>query len=198
MNKNPLHLIQNRPKMALTAIVVLIVAIIVLVIVLAQRGAQSSAPGSLSQDVTSATGTTATGSAGTTASPSAAPSGGTSAKPGTRVPVSPGRTITIDLLSPASGAVWTIGGQNLISWTPAAGVTAEIELVNATTKAVTGVILSQTGMSQTSYTWDARSVSLLRYGGQSKDVVPGVYLIRIHFDGNNLGDLTSGPVYITQ
>lgn len=116
---------------------------------------------------------------------------------GGNIPALPGPAITITLLTPISGNVWTIGGANPIAWDNPADVTGEIDLVNANTKEFIGVILSETGPKQTSYTWDARSIYLARYSADMKDVVPGVYSIRIHFDGNGLGDLVSGPITIT-
>lgn len=133
-----------------------------------------------------------------TTSGSPAPAVGQS-KPtgGSNVPIVPGPTITIHLLTPIANNVWTIGGQNPIAWDNAAGVTGEIELVNATTKEFVGVILSETGPNQTSYSWNARSIYLGRYSADEVDVVPGTYSILIHFDGNGLGDLISGPITIT-
>jgi|GEM_PF-1775674 len=113
------------------------------------------------------------------------------------IPPLPGPAITIDLLTPISGNVWTIGQPNSIAWDNSANITGEIDLVNANTKAFVGVILSETGPKQTSYSWDARSIYLARYSADKKDVVPGTYSIRIHFDGNGLGDLVSGPITIT-
>lgn len=129
-----------------------------------------------------------------TASPAPAPSAENGEQ---NIPALPGPAITITLLTPISGNLWTIGGQNPIAWDTPAGVTGEIDLVNATTKAFVGVILSETGPNQTSYSWDARSIYLERYSADMKDVVPGTYSIRIHFDGNGLGDLVSGPITIT-
>ncbi len=116
---------------------------------------------------------------------------------GNNVPIVAPAPITIDLMTPISGNVWTIGGQNPIAWSAPAGITGEIDLVNAATKQFIGVILSETGPNQTSYSWDARSIYLARYSPDQKDVVPGTYAIRIHFDGNGLGDLVSGPITIT-
>jgi hypothetical protein len=105
--------------------------------------------------------------------------------------------ITINLLTPIANNLWTIGQPNPIAWSAAANITGEIDLVDASTKQFIGVILSNTGSNQTSYIWDARSIYLGRYSADKKDIVPGVYSIRIHFDGNGLGDLISGPITIT-
>jgi hypothetical protein len=115
----------------------------------------------------------------------------------TSVPVTTPPRITINLLTPIANNLWTIGQPNPIAWSAAANITGEIDLVDAKTKQFIGVILSNTGSNQTSYIWDARSIYLGRYSADKKDVVPGVYSIRIHFDGNGLGDLISGPITIT-
>ncbi len=113
-------------------------------------------------------------------------------------PLAPGSTITIHLLTPITNNVWTIGQANPIAWDNAADVTGEIDLVNANTKKFIGVILSETGPKQTSYTWNAEQVYLGRYSANEVAVEPGVYSISIHFDGNGLGDLVSGPITITK
>jgi hypothetical protein len=138
--------------------------------------ATNGAPGSVS----------ATGSVAT--QPSQNPSGG--------APVA-GAVITVHLLTPITGNVWTVGKANPIAWDKAAQTTGEIDLVNASTKKFVGIILAETGPKQTSYTWDAREIYLGRYSADEKAVAPGIYSIRIHFDGNNLGDLISGPITIT-
>lgn len=158
-----------------------------------------AAPAESPQNTTGAASTTVTnvvpGSSGSsTASPVAPPSAGSNKG---NIPALPGPAITIHLLTPISGNAWTIGGNNPIAWDNPADVTGEIELVNAATKAFVGVILSETGPNQTSYSWDAREIYLERYSADKKDVVPGAYSIVIHFDGNGLGDLVSGPISIT-
>ena len=112
------------------------------------------------------------------------------------VPIVAAPAITIHLLTPIANNVWTQGEPNPIAWDNAPKITGEIDLVNAVTKKFVGVILSNTGTNQTSYIWDARSIYRARYSADKKDVVPGTYSIRIHFDGNNLGDLISGPITI--
>lgn len=194
-----MNMLQRHPRAVLAVMIILAAAIVVLSVVLWHTAKAPAGPGDLSG--TNASGTAAVNQ--TSASPSAGSSAGTGAAAGSgahggTVSVSSGRTITINLTMPAPGTAWTIGRANSISWNPAAGVTGEIELVNATTKATVGVILSQTDMNQTSYSWNTRSVYLSRYSPQMKDILPGAYFIRIHFDGNNLGDLTSGTVYITE
>jgi hypothetical protein len=115
----------------------------------------------------------------------------------TNIPATPGPFITISLITPISGNVWQIGTSNPIAWTQAANITGDIELLDAKTGAVVGVITSNTGPNQTAYSWDTRDIFLERYGADKKDVAPGIYLVRIHFDGNDLGDLVSGPITIT-
>jgi hypothetical protein len=155
------------------------------------------------QNAANSTNTSSTAVATTTpvtnSNGSPAPATGQTAGSGSssNIPALPGPSITIHLLTPISNNVWTIGQSNPIAWDNAADVTGEIDLVNATTKAFVGVILSETGPKQTSYSWNARSIYLGRYSADEVDVVPGTYSIRIHFDGNGLGDLVSGPITIT-
>lgn len=113
------------------------------------------------------------------------------------VPVIPGPSITINLLTPIANNLWTIGQPNPIAWSNAANISGEIDLVDRTTKAFIGVITSNIGPNQTSYIWDARSIYRARYSADKTDVVPGTYSIRIHFDGNGLGNLVSGPITIS-
>ncbi len=104
----------------------------------------------------------------------------------------------IRLLTPIAGETWAFAQQNTISWDRAANVSGQIELLNASTRALVGVILPQTGPSQTSYTWNTRDLLLSRTNPLKKTVSPGTYLIRIAFDGNNLSPVTSGVVTISQ
>ncbi|HUC01627.1 MAG TPA: hypothetical protein VMA75_01860 [Candidatus Paceibacterota bacterium] len=129
---------------------------------------------------------------------SPAPANGQAAGNGaSSIPAAPGAVITIHLLTPISGNTWKEGGANPIAWDNPAGVTGEIELVDAVTKVPIGIILAETGPNQTSYTWDAREVYRGRYSADEMAVVPGTYSVMIHFDGNGLGDLISGPITIT-
>ena len=179
---------------ASATIIVVIVALSTTLIFLSLH--RNTAPAeNNSPAVTTVTNSAPGGNGSSTAS--AAPSAAAAAGRGKNIPALPGPAITINLITPISGNAWTIGGANPIVWSAAANITGEIELVNADTKAFIGVILSETGPNQTSYSWDARSVYLSRYGADKKDVVPGTYSIRIHFDGNGLGDLVSGPITIT-
>ena len=116
--------------------------------------------------------------------------------PTSSVSIAAAPAIIIHLLTPIANNVWTRGEPNPIAWDNAPKITGEIDLVNAVTKKIIGVVLSNTGTNQTSYIWDARSIYRARYSADKKDVVPGTYSIRIHFDGNNLGDLISGPITI--
>ena len=194
--------LQSHPRVTLAVIIILVVAVIVLSFALWNTAKAPVGTGTVTENATSTGNASSTASSASSSASASSANTGASPAPSTKYksngtsPVLPGKTITINLTAPGAGAAWTIGQNNTVSWTPAAGVTGYIELVNATTKAVVGVVLSQTDMNQTSYTWDARSVYLSRYSPQAKDVIPGAYLIRIVFDGNNLGALTSGVVYI--
>jgi len=160
----------------------------------------TAAPTDILQNVTSAvnastsiTTVTSTAPIASAAVPVPHPSGGGTPS----IPALPGPAITIHLLNPGANETWTIGQSNSIAWDNPANVTGEIDLLNSNTGAVVGIILSETGPNQTSYSWNGRSIYLSRYGADEKDVVPGKYSIRIHFDGNGLGNLISNPVIIS-
>jgi len=115
----------------------------------------------------------------------------------TRVPVAPRAPFVIAILTPTAGNTWQIGKLNSISWSRAANITGEIDLLDAGTQEFIGVITSNTGPQQTSYGWDTRQIYLERYGALKKDIVPGTYFIQLKFDGNNLPNIVSGAVKIT-
>lgn len=104
----------------------------------------------------------------------------------------------IRLLTPIAGQTWIFAQQNTVSWDRAANVPGQIELLDATTKALVGVILPQTGPNQTSYTWNTRDLLLSRTSPAKKTVTPGSYRVRVSFDGNNLSPVTSGVITISQ
>ncbi|MDR3402405.1 MAG: hypothetical protein P4L99_07895 [Chthoniobacter sp.] len=110
--------------------------------------------------------------------------------------VTPKPPFTITILAPASGDAWKVGNFDSISWSRAANITGEIDLLDAVTRKFVGVITSNTGPQQTSYSWDTRQIYLERYGALKKDIVPGTYIVQMQFDGNNLPDITSGAVTI--
>ncbi len=101
------------------------------------------------------------------------------------------------LTSPAAGDIWQIGTDHTIAWSRAGNFSGQIDLLDASTGLQVGVVLPQVGTNQTSYTWNARSVSLSRTNPQGKDVLPGAYRIRISFDGNNQPILVSPTFAIT-
>jgi hypothetical protein len=108
------------------------------------------------------------------------------------------KTAPIIFVTPIPGETWTIGAPNSISWSREGGVSGQIELLDAVTKSLVGVILNQTGPHQTSYTWNTREVFLSRTNPLKTGVLPGRYLIKIAFDGNNLSPITSQPITIEQ
>jgi hypothetical protein len=183
----------------ITLIVIVVIAAVICLFIFWHPGAAPQ-PGAAASSTTESAGSvtsTASNGGGTTGGTTTGASKPSSHGGGANVPIVPSAPITINLITPISNNAWTIGGQNSIAWDTPAGITGEIDLVNATTKAFIGVILSETGPNQTSYTWDARSIYLARYSADKKDVVPGTYSIRIHFDGRGLGDLVSGPITIS-
>lgn len=118
----------------------------------------------------------------------------------TTVPVSkPAPTgFTIHFITPVANDLWTITLPNSIVWDREAGVTGEIELLDASTMKLAGVILNQTGPHQTSYSWNTRDLFLNNTSPSKTTVVPGHYVIRIIFNGNNLSPITSPVITIAQ
>lgn len=181
----------RNPLAVWSAAAVVAIVGIVLIAIFPPRGNATSGVAAANSSSTAAT-------AVTTGNGSPAPANGQESGTGaSNIPPAPGPTIVIHLLTPISGNVWTQGGANPIAWDNPAGVTGEIELVDAVTKTPIGIILAETGPNQTSYTWGAQEVYRGRYSADEMAVVPGTYSILIHFDGNGLGDLISGPITIT-
>ncbi len=120
----------------------------------------------------------------------------TVSKPVTPSPAPTPTTQSIHLVTPTANNVWTITRQNLISWDRAGGVTGQIELLDAATYKLVGVILNQIDARQTSYTWNTRDLLMSRTSPAKITVVPGSYVVRISFDGNHLSPITSPTVTI--
>ncbi|HVN26716.1 MAG TPA: hypothetical protein VMT99_03660 [Candidatus Paceibacterota bacterium] len=181
-------------------IIAVVVCLVIFAIFLYGGPKTSSAPASPSpagSAETAATAGTETSSVTTSTLPttqgtgSSKPVSGSAPKPVTK----PQNAIKI--ITPVSGDEWKIGVTNPVSWTPEANFTGEIDLVDAKTGTVIGVILSETGPHQTSYGWNTREISLNRYSPLKKEVAAGTYKVRMKFDGNNLPTITSPTFTIT-
>jgi hypothetical protein len=176
--------ISNTSKVIAAALVVVIIIVVVFIFG-AQKGQSptnttaTNQTGTVAGTLTTATGTNAKGSTGGTSQPA----------PRTSAP------FVVHLVTPVANAQWTIGGSNPITWDRAGTITGEIDLLDAKGNFI-GVILSESGTGQTSYSWNARDYELSRYSPLKKEVVPGTYKIRISFDGNNLASVTSPIVTI--
>jgi len=123
--------------------------------------------------------------------------GGTSGSTAPKTSGSKGLTI-IKLITPVPGDTWTIATPNVISWMKAGGFSGQIELLDASTMKLAGVILNQVGQSQTSYEWNTRDIYLSRTSPSKTTVLPGKYVIKILFDGNNVAPITSQPFTISK
>lgn len=123
--------------------------------------------------------------------------GGTSGSAAPKISGSKGLTV-IKLITPAPGVTWTIATPNVISWMKEGGFSGQIELLDASTMKLAGVILSQVGPSQTSYEWNTRDLYLSRTSPAKTTVLPGKYVVKILFDGNNIAPITSQPVTISK
>jgi cytoskeletal protein RodZ len=104
----------------------------------------------------------------------------------------------IMFVTPVPGDTWQIGMQNPIQWTKEAGVNAEIDLLDATSLKLVGVILNVAGPHQTSYNWNTRDLLQSSTSPSKITVTPGRYVVRITFSGNNLSPITSQPLTLTQ
>jgi len=103
----------------------------------------------------------------------------------------------ISIITPVASDIWKIGTDNLISWNQPGDISGDIYLVDATTGVFAGVILPQVGPEQTSYTWNTRDLLVDRTSPFKKDVVPGTYVLKIAYDGNNVAIATSPSFTIT-
>ncbi|MBI2033567.1 MAG: hypothetical protein HYT13_00495 [Candidatus Liptonbacteria bacterium] len=90
---------------------------------------------------------------------------------------------SIKVISPSEGAEWVVNENHVIAWSKEAGLSGGIYIVDASTKAVIGWVLSNTAPSQTSYTWDTRDLFLNRGSGLKKGISAGKYILKIKFDG---------------
>jgi hypothetical protein len=177
-----------------TIIAVVIVLAVVLIVVYGGSENNNAAPASNSAS-SSTTGATASDNSST---PGATPSTGKTNTAGTVV-THPQSSGGITLMTPVPGDTWVIDTQNAITWSKAAGVpTGEIELLNASTKDIVGIILNDIGQSQTSYTWNTRDLLQSLTSPNKITVTPGQYVIRVIFNGNDLAPLTSQPFTIAQ
>lgn len=170
---------------------VVIVAAVVLIAVYGGGPSASPAPGAAtSTGVTAGTPTTT----GSTPAGGTSQTGGTKTTGGTATP----KPAAITLITPVANDVWVIATQNSIQWSRAPGVTGQIELLDASTMRLAGVILNQIGARQTSYAWNTRDLLLSRTSPSKVTVMPGRYVVKIIFDGNNLAPIVSPPLTITQ
>jgi len=174
-------------------LIVLAIVIIVVIAVVAILVGYNGAPSVV---------TNPPGSAGTSTSTGGTPTGTTATNPstGTAVPsggtATPPKTSPILFVTPIPGETWTINTQNPVQWSHEAGVNGEIELLDASTYKLVGVILPVAGPHQTSYTWNTRDLFQGLTSPVKTTVVPGRYVIRIIFTGNHVPTVTSQPINI--
>lgn len=104
--------------------------------------------------------------------------------------------IIIAITSPTSSDQWTIGAENTISWSKAAGITGQLYLVNATSGVIAGWIQQNIAPNQTYFPWNARSVFLSHTSPAGKDVLPGEYVIKMLFASPDVPPVVSAPFFI--
>lgn len=93
------------------------------------------------------------------------------------------QTKPLSLLSPLPGAEWVFGHLNEIKWSREVGLNGSMYLLDPITKVVIGWITPNVGPHQTSLVWDTKSLALSRTNPQKKDIAPGLYILRVKFDG---------------
>jgi hypothetical protein len=190
----------NRTSKMLLGAGVLIIVVLIFVSVYAHRGQSSGSTGNATstENATTSNEQALNNMATTTTSTASAPSSGvTHPRPPVTKPIVVVPPVVIKLITPVANDQWKIGASNSISWNPAGNFSGEIDLVDGTTHAFIGVIFSETGAQQTSYSWNTRQYALGRYSPLSKEVVPGSYAVSLKFDGNNLPTLISPTFTIT-
>lgn len=106
-------------------------------------------------------------------------------------------TNKIVVTAPTVGSVWKIATSNTISWSREGGISGDIYLIDAKNGKFVGVILPQVGPHQTSYEWNTRDLYLSRTSPSKTTVLPGTYIVKVAFDGNNLPIISSPIVTIT-
>ena len=181
--------LNDKSKLIISAIVV-----VVAVVLIVYYGAGTPASGPNLGTTTPTSGSSPSAPSGGSTNPA---TGGT----GTQTGGTTGGTKTsggITFVTPIAGQTWIIAQQNTIEWSRAGGVSGQIDLLDASTKALVGVIIPQTGMNQSSYAWNTRDIFLSRTSPLKKNVVPGTYVIRVAWDGNRLSSITSQPIVISQ
>jgi hypothetical protein len=172
---------------ATRAIIGAVVVVLVIVVAIVSMRTPGTNPAS-------GNGTDASLNAGSPTQTPGHPSSGTSGS------VTTGSQVTktsITITAPVKNATWKIATPNIISWSKAGNFSGDIYLVDAKTKAFVGVILPQTGPQQTYYEWNTRDIFLDRTSPLKKTVLPGTYLVKIAFDGNNLPIIASPAITIT-
>lgn len=172
------------------------VAVVAGVLVWQFGGSVPPAPPAGAPSGTSGTASTSTGINSRPGGSTTGGTGGGAAGPA-KSPAAPTPN-SILLVTPVPGDTWQIATNNPIQWSREAGVSGQIELLDAASKALVGVILNQTGVHQTSYSWNTRDILLSRTSPAKKTVVPGRYVLRLSFDAANIPSVTSQPFTLVQ
>jgi len=155
-------------------------AVIIIIVIMYfgfMRTRQSELPASTTQNIQEETNKTS--QPATPQSQPLAPS----PKPQESKPLGQARS-SISVLAPATGEKLVLGEKNVVRWSKVAGWSGGIYLLDAATRNIVGWITSNTGINQTSFEWDTKTVFLSRYSPSKKDIAAGNYIIKIKFDGN--------------
>lgn len=94
--------------------------------------------------------------------------------------------------APLGGDRWVIRENHSIQWSEESLGNGAIYLVDASTKAVVGLVTPSLTLHQKTFTWNTRDVFLTRTSGQKKDISAGQYFLRIVFEVGNKPTIESG------
>ncbi|OGY99569.1 MAG: hypothetical protein A2945_02905 [Candidatus Liptonbacteria bacterium RIFCSPLOWO2_01_FULL_52_25] len=172
-----------KPK-SLKLIAVSVIALVVLIWVGIQKPDTNETPVSpivepqLSAPLPASEPTPAT--PGATPTPSPAATKPTPASAPTPSPIKP----LANLTAPPAGAKWIFSKNNIIQWSKEVGFKGEIYLVNAADNSIAGWILQETGIRQTSYTWNTRDVYVGATNPSKTTIAKGDYVVVLKFNTN--------------
>lgn len=187
----------NLSKIVIAAVLVVVAIILVIIYGTTGNGHSGTAlntPGDASVTAQSPTQTPAQTSTTSGQPHGSAPT--TSRHPSVPITPTPNGPV-ISFITPVNNDIWKINTQNVISWNAPGNISGSISLIDAKTNQSVGVILPQVGPNQTSYAWNTRDILLDRTNPLKKDVIPGTYMIRIAYDGNNIKPAMSPTFTIT-
>ena len=190
----------------LVVLAVVVVVVVTLVVVYggshstpapAPAGSGTSAPSASNGSPATPPATTAGATTGAAAGTGSGSGNGSANAGGSNATAPKPPSVSITFVTPVPGDTWMINTQNEIQWSRAAGVNGIIELLDASTLKLVGVILNVVGPQQTYYTWNTRDLLQSPTSPVKTTVTPGKYVVRVIWNANGAGTITSQPITIT-